>query len=106
MKENLIGVTVTNGKTAKLDVTLETMHVSPRPGTVLRLRKPLGAVKLNTDVDQTTDTHGLAVQIPVGSVIEVEGVARLSGMRNVIWEDRLYALFERDLLSNSEPELQ
>lgn len=61
-------------------------------------------MKLHPDADRTLDTEGVAVQIPAGTVIQLDGIAELSGLRNVIWQSEFYALFERDLLANAEAE--
>ena len=46
---------------------------------------------------------GIAVQIPAGEVVEVDGEMRLRGLRYVVWGGKLHAMFEKDLLANSEP---
>jgi hypothetical protein len=78
------------------------MRPSPPSGTKFKLKKRLSAVKLHPDVDRTIDNQGVAVHIAAGEVIILEGQKRVSGMRNVIWNGELYALFEQDLLDTAE----
>ncbi len=79
--------------------------VSPPSGRRFRVTKSLRAVKLHPDADRSVDNEGFLVQIPAGELVETDGEPRVSGMRNVIWAGELYALFEQDLLANSEPVL-
>lgn len=64
--------------------------------------KALRAIKLYPDADRTIDNEGFLVQIPAGEIVETDGRTRLSGMRNVLWNGELYALFEEDLLTNAD----
>lgn len=76
---------------------------SPPHGARFRLKKRLSAVKLHPDADRTVDNEGVAVQIPAGEVVMVDGQKRISGMRNALWNGEMYAVFEQDLLDNSDP---
>lgn len=76
---------------------------SPPSGRRFLLRNSLRAIKLHEDSDRTIDNEGFLVQIPPGEIVETDGGKRISGMRNVIWKGEFYALFESDLLGNSEP---
>ncbi len=79
------------------------MQPSPPHGARFRLKKRLSAVKLHPNVDRAIDNEGVAVQIPTGQVVAVDGEKQISGMRNVVWNGEMYAVFEQDLLANSEP---
>ena len=79
------------------------MQSSPSHGMRLRLKTSVSAVKLDPEADRTINIKGVAVQIPAGEVVEVDGEMRLRGLRCVVWGGKLHAMFEQDLLANSEP---
>lgn len=77
--------------------------MSPPQGSRFLLTKSLRAVKLDDPVSLSIDNPGILTMIPAGETLEVDGVYRISGMRNVIWKGKFYALFEVDLLANAKP---
>jgi hypothetical protein len=79
------------------------MQSLPLHGTRFRLNKQMVAVKLSSgaDADYSLDTHGVAVQIAQGEIVEVRGKTHISGTRYVVW-DGDYVRSEQDLLANSE----
>jgi len=61
------------------------MQSSPSHGMRLRLKSRVSAVKLDPEVERTVNIKGIAVQIPAGEVVEVDGDMRLGGLRYVVW---------------------
>ena len=78
------------------------MQFSPSHGMLLRLKTSVSAGKLDPEADRTIN-KGIAVRISAGEVVEADGEMRFRGLRYVVWGGKLHAMFEQDLLANSEP---
>ena len=62
-------------------------------------------VAFQVDPGQDRDHRGPVVSLPRGAVVEVCGASSLGqDMTDVLWQDRRYAVFERDLESRAVPE--
>lgn len=69
--------------------------VAPPPSTYI-LEASVAAVKLGNTVENRRESAGFAT-IPAGSKVLVEGRSTLSGLIDVVWDGRTYALFSVDL---------
>jgi len=60
------------------------------------LEAPVSAVKLGDTVESRRQSCGITT-IPAGSAVQVDGNSTLSGLIDVLWDGKAYALFSVDL---------
>ncbi len=59
---------------------------------------PIHAVKLAAHPGSSLrDPTGTLIEIPIESIVEVEGQAGRSGLVNVLWNGEAYSVFHEDL---------
>jgi hypothetical protein len=69
-----------------------------------RLSNPVSAVKLEEHPGSSLrNPTEILVEIPAGSVVEVEGFVSRSGLINVLWSGGAFSVFHEDFENNALP---
>lgn len=73
--------------------------VAPHSAMYL-LEAPVSAVKLGETMSSRRESCGITT-IPAGSAIQVDGNCTFTGLIDVLWDGKAYALFSVDLESRA-----